>query len=201
MRHGARKAALAITSIAAVAALTLSGCTPGGGSGGDSDAITDAEREEALNTPTELTFWTWVPDIQDQVDLFEAEYPAISVTVENVGQGLDHYAKVRTAVAAGEGPDVAQLEYQFLSSFALSGELLDLTPYGAEAIADDYVSWVWNQGVHDGEILAIPQDSGPLGNLYREDILAQAGITEAPATWADYKTAAEAVRANTTSYP
>ncbi len=37
--------------------------------------ITDAQREEALNTPTELTFWTWVPDIQDQVDMFEAEYP------------------------------------------------------------------------------------------------------------------------------
>lgn len=200
MRHGARKAALAITSIAAVAALTLSGCTPGGGGGGDTDAITDAEREEALNTPTELIFWTWVPDIQDQVDLFEAEYPAISVTVENVGQGLDHYAKVRTAVAAGEGPDVAQLEYQFLSSFALSGELLDLTPYGAGDIADDYVSWVWNQGVHNGEILAIPQDSGPLGHLYREDILTAAGVTEAPATWEDYRAAAEAVRANTTSY-
>ena len=92
---------------------------------------------------------------------------------------------------------MVQLEYQFISSFALSGELLDLTPYGAEDIAGDYVSWVWNQGVHNDEILAIPQDSGPLGNLYREDILTAAGITEAPATWEDYKTAAEAVRANT----
>ena len=140
-----------------------------------------------------------MPDIQDQVDLFEAEYPEIHVTVENVGQGLDHYAKVRTAAAAGNGPDVVQLEYQFISSFALSGELLDLTPYGAEDIADDYVPWVWNQGVHNGEILAIPQDSGPLGNLYREDILTAAGVTEPPATWEDYKTAAEAVRDNTDS--
>ena len=198
MRHGARKAAFAITSIAAVAALALTGCTSDGGSGGDPGTITDAQREEALNTPTDLTFWTWVPDIQDQVDLFEAEYPEINVTVENVGQGLDHYAKVRTAAEAGSGgPDVVQLEYQFISSFALSGELLDLTPYGAEDIADDYVSWVWNQGVHNGEILAIPQDSGPLGNLYREDILTAAGVTEAPATWEDYKTAAEAVRDNT----
>ena len=69
MRHGARKAAFAITSIAAVAALTLSGCTSDGGSGDTSGEptdgtgntngqITDAQREEALNTPTELTFWT-----------------------------------------------------------------------------------------------------------------------------------------------
>jgi multiple sugar transport system substrate-binding protein len=195
MRHG-RKAAVAITSIAAVAALTLSGCTPGTDSGGNTGVITEAEREEALNTPTELTFWTWVPDIQDQVDLFMAEYPEINVTVENVGQGLDHYAKIRTAVEAGSGaPDVVQLEQQFISSFALTGELLDLTPYGAADIADDYVPWVWNQVVAGDEILAIPQDSGPLGNLYREDILTAAGIAEPPATWADYKTAAEAVRA------
>ena len=194
MRHGARKAAVAITSIAAVAALALTGCTSDAGSGGTTGAITDAQREEALNTPTDLTFWTWVPDIQDQVDLFEKEYPAIHVKVENVGQGLDHYAKVRTAAQAGNGPDVVQLEYQFISSFALSGELLDLTPYGAADIAGDYVPWVWKQGVANDQILAIPQDSGPLGNLYREDILTAAGVTEPPATWADYKTAAEAVR-------
>ena len=88
MRHGARKAAFAITSIATVAALALTGCTSDGGSG-STGAITDEQREEALNTETDLTFWTWVPDIQDQVDLFEAEYPAIHVKVENVGQGLD----------------------------------------------------------------------------------------------------------------
>ena len=92
---------------------------------------------------------------------------------------------------------MVQLEYQFISSFALSGELLDLTPYGAADIADDYVPWVWNQGVANDQILAIPQDSGPLGNLYREDILTAAGVTEPPATWEDYKTAAEAVRDNT----
>ena len=39
-----------------------------------------------------------------------------------------------------------------------------------------------------------------MGNLYREDILTAAGVTEPPATWEDYKTAAEAVRANTDSY-
>ena len=49
--------------------------------------ISQEEIDEALSTPTELTFWTWVPDIQNEVDLFEEAYPAISVTVENVGQG------------------------------------------------------------------------------------------------------------------
>src|SRR4051794_1363606 len=226
MRQGARKAAVAITSIAAAAALTLAGCTSStdsddnnsagsdnnspssdnnspssDNSGGASEEITDAQREEALKTPTDLTFWTWVPDIQDQVDLFEKQYPAIHVKVENVGQGLDHYSKVRTASKAGTGgPDLVQLEYQFISSFAQTGDLLDLTPYGAADIASDYVPWVWKQVVSNDQVLAIPQDSGPMGNLYREDIMQAAGVTEPPATWADYKTAAEKVRANTNSY-
>lgn len=197
MRQRARNAAVAITSIATVAALTLTGCTPAEGPSGDSGVISEADREKALSTPTELTFWTWVPDIQDQVDLFEAEYPAIHVTVENVGQGLDHYSKVRTASAAGTGPDVVQLEYQFISSFALTGELLDLTPYGGAELADDYSPGIWAQVLSGDDVLAIPQDAGPLGNLYREDIMTAAGITEPPATWEDYKTAAVAVKDKT----
>ena len=199
MRNGARRAAVTITSIAAVAALTLTGCTGADTPGSTGGAITDEQREKALNTPTELTFWTWVPDIQDQVDLFEKEYPAINVTVENVGQGLDHYSKVRTASQAGTGPDVIQLEYQFISSFALTGELLDLTPYGGADLADEYSPGIWNQVLANDQVLAIPQDSGPLGNLYREDIMTAAGITEPPVTWDDYKVAAEAVAANTDS--
>lgn len=195
MRQGVRKAAVTITSIAVVAALALTGCTSAETPDSTGGVITDAEREKALNTPTELTFWTWVPDIQDQVDLFEKEYPAINVTVENVGQGLDHYSKVRTASEAGTGPDVIQLEYQFISSFALTGELLDLTPYGGAELADEYSPGIWNQVLANDQVLAIPQDSGPMGNLYREDILTAAGVTEPPATWEDYKAAAEAVRA------
>ena len=43
MRQGARKAAVAITSIAAVAALTLTGCTPDAGTGGPTGEITDEQ--------------------------------------------------------------------------------------------------------------------------------------------------------------
>ena len=50
--------------------------------------VSQEDIDKAMSTPTELTFWTWVPDIQNQVDLFEAKYPAIKVKVENVGQGL-----------------------------------------------------------------------------------------------------------------
>ncbi len=190
--------------IVVVGALALTACSPGGGGGDEAattDDITAEQREEALSTPTELTFWTWVPDIENQVALFEETYPEIDVTVENVGQGLPHYQKLRSALEAGEGaPDVAQIEYQYIPSFVLSEALLDLTPYGASEIEDDYVGWAWNQVAPGEQVWGIPQDVGPMGNLYREDLLTQAGITEPPATWEEYATAARAVKDTTGSY-
>ncbi|MFC8682032.1 ABC transporter substrate-binding protein [Microbacterium ureisolvens] len=197
----ARRTAATLTVGAATVAVLLAGCAPGGSGGEAQGPITQDQIDEALSTPTELTFWTWVPDIQNEVDLFEAKYPDIKVKVENVGQGLPHYQKLRSAIEAGEGaPDVAQIEYQYIPSFVLPESLLDLTPYGGDDLSDQFVDWAWNQVSPGDEVWAVPQDVGPMGNLYREDILAAAGITEPPATWDDYATAAQAVKDQTGSY-
>ena len=45
----------------------------------------------------------------------------------------------------------------------LPESLLDLTPYGADDLASDYVDWAWNQVSPDDEVWAIPQDVGPDG--------------------------------------
>ncbi len=201
MKKARRTTALALVSGAVSVGLLMSGCTPSSGGGEAQGPVSQDQIDEAMTTPTKLTFWTWVPDIENEVKLFEEKYPAIDVTVENVGQGLPHYQKLRSAIEAGEGaPDVAQIEYQYIPSFVLPESLLDLTPYGADDLSGDYVDWAWNQVSPDEEVWAIPQDVGPMGNLYREDILAQAGITEPPATWDEYATAAKAVKDATGSY-
>ena len=202
MRKRAPRSALALGAGLLTTALLLAGCTSGGATTSTSGtAISQTQIDKAMKTPTTLTFWTWVPDIQNEVDLFEKAYPAIKVKVENVGQGAPHYTKIRTALKAGTGaPDVAQIEYQYISSFNVTKSLLDLTPYGAAKLKSEYVPWVWNQVVSDNQVLAIPQDSGPMGNLYRADILKAAGITTAPTTWEEYATDAAAVKSKTGSY-
>ena len=186
--------AMKLSAVAAAAALALTGCTASG-------APSTSDFDEAMSTPTTITMWSWVPGLEKQLALFEKAYPEITVTLENVGQGGDHYTKVRTALEAGTGaPDVMQLEYQYVSSFVLTDSLLDLSAYGAADIKDQFTPWVWAQVSNGDSVYAIPQDAGPLGNLYREDLLTTAGITDAPATWADYATAAEAVKSTTGSY-
>ncbi|GAA0320821.1 ABC transporter substrate-binding protein [Kineococcus aurantiacus] len=195
-----RRSAAQLLAGSAVTGLALAACSDG--SNNETAApVSSADAEKALNTETQLTYWTWVPDIDKEVALFQEKYPKIKVKVENVGQGLAHYQKVRTALKSKEGaPDVVQIEYQYIPSFTVTDSLLDLAPLGATDLAGDYVGWVWEQVSHDDAVWAIPQDTGPMGNLYRSDILERAGITTPPETWDDYATAAATVRSATGSY-
>jgi multiple sugar transport system substrate-binding protein len=192
----------ALASGALACVLLLTGCSSGEEkSSSDTKALSQSDIDKAMNTPTKLTFWTWLPDIQKNVDLFEKKYPKIDVTVENVGNGVAEFTKIRSAVKAGKGaPDVVQLSTSFVSSFVATDNLLDLTPYGAADFEKDYLPGMWNQ-VADGEhVWAVPQDWGPVGLVYREDLLKKAGISDLPKTWEEFATAAEKVKAATGSY-
>ena len=182
--------------MAATLGLTACGGSDDEGSTDASATVSQAEIDKAMQTPTELTFWTWVPDIQKEVALFQRKYPAIKVNVVNAGQGQPHYQKLRTALTAGSGaPDVAQLEFQNVPTFTLTNDLLDLRPYGAGALKDRFVDWTWGQVTgQDGQVWAIPQDTGPMGMLYRQDIFDKHGITP-PKTWAEFADAARKLHA------
>jgi multiple sugar transport system substrate-binding protein len=182
--------------MAATLGLTACGGSDDEGSTDASATVSQAEIDKAMQTPTELTFWTWVPDIQKEVALFQRKYPAIKVNVVNAGQGQPHYQKLRTALTAGSGaPDVAQIEFQNIPTFTLTNDLLDLRPYGAGALKDRFVDWTWGQVTgQDGQVWAIPQDTGPMGMLYRQDIFDKHGITP-PKTWAEFADAARKLHA------
>jgi multiple sugar transport system substrate-binding protein len=194
-RQLTRRTFFAATS-AVAAGLALDACSSSGSSPAKATAVTQAEIDKAMKTPTTLTFWTWVPDIAQQVAIFERQYPAIKVNVVNPGQGTPLYTKLRTALDSGKGaPDLSQVEYQYLPTFAILNGFVDLRPYGAAANADKFVDWVWAQVTGpNGEIYAYPQDTGPMGMLYREDIFAAHGIS-VPATWDDFATAARKLHA------
>jgi multiple sugar transport system substrate-binding protein len=167
-----------LTSLA-VAGVCVAAAVPGLALGGKS-------RSQAVT----LTFWSWVPHLKEAVTLFNKSHPDIQVKVVNVGQGLTEYTKLRTALKAGRGaPDVVQIEFQYIPTFTTIKGLADLSKYGAGAIARDYVPWTWAQVSEGSKVWAIPQDSGPMGLLYRKDILAKYGIA-VPKTWADYAAAA-----------
>jgi multiple sugar transport system substrate-binding protein len=141
-------------------------------------------------TPVEISFWSWVPSIQDQVDEWNQTHPDIKVNYENAGAGNAEYTKLNTALQANSGiPDVVQIEYQHLPNYILQGVLLDLTQYGANDVKDQFVPWTWSQVSQGDAVYAYPQDAGPMVMFCNDAVLDKYGIS-VPTTWDEFATAA-----------
>ena len=142
--------------------------------------------------PVELTFWSWVPHIQNEVALFEKAYPKIKVKYVNAGQGTPEYTKLRTVLKSGSGvPDVVQIEFQYIPTFKQIDALADISQHGAADVKNDFVPWTWDQVSDGSKVYAIPQDGGPMGLLYRKDIFEQYNL-KVPQTWDEF--AQEAIK-------
>lgn len=129
------------------------------------------------------------------------------VQVEVVSRSYkDHHTAMTTALSTAAGlPDVMALESRFLGSFALGAGLENLSrePYGADRFADRFVPFSWKQSQNpQGQAVALPTDIGPGTLLYRADLLAKAGLTEADLTpsWEAYVEAGVRIKKATGAY-
>ncbi|RNG28848.1 extracellular solute-binding protein [Streptomyces botrytidirepellens] len=173
---------------AALAAPALSACGQTVGA-----ARTTRQEPTRRGQKVTLTFWTWVP-MQKTVDLWNRTHPDVQVRMQTIPQNVQGgYQKMYAALAAGNPPDLAQVEYHELPAFMLVNGLTDLSAYGADALRGRYAPWQWEQGVFGGRVHTIPQASGPMGLFYRRDLFGKFGI-ETPATWAEFEHAARVVK-------
>jgi multiple sugar transport system substrate-binding protein len=169
----------------AAAGLALAACSSGGSSASTSTG----------SGKVTLTFWTWVPGISQSVNEWNKAHPGIHVNLDETTSGVaGTYAKMYSALQAGNAPDLGQIEYATLPNFEHVGGLVDLSQYGADSIKQDFVTWTWGQVTQGGAVYAIPQDTGPMGLFYRADLLKKYGLT-VPTTWAEYLSDAKKVHA------
>jgi multiple sugar transport system substrate-binding protein len=140
-----------------------------------------AAADETVN----LVLWSWLPDFQAEVDLFEKAHPNIKVKLVNAGQGPGEYTNLRAGLKAGSGlPDVCHVEFQVVSSFKQVNALADIGQW-ANPHKGEFAAWSWNQ-VSDGDkVYAMPWDSGPIAILYRKDIFDKHGLS-VPKTWDEF---------------
>lgn len=191
--HSTLRRRLSVTlATGVVTAMTLVGCASGGGTASGSDTDLDA----ALEAGGTITYWSWTPSAEAQVEAFEKEYPNVTVDYVNAGTGNDHYTKMQNAIKAGSGgPDVAQVEYYAVPQFAFADSLLDLTPYGMDDLESKFTESTWNHMVSDSKLYGLPQDSGPMALFYNKTVFDANGI-EVPVTWDEYVAAAETINAS-----
>ncbi|GAA1822101.1 ABC transporter substrate-binding protein [Agromyces salentinus] len=179
---------IAVGGTVAVAAAALTGC-----SAGESSA-TECTNEIVNAEATQVSVWAWYPAFEQVVDLFNETHDDVQICWTNAGQGNDEYTKFSTALEAGSGaPDVIMLESEVLSSFSIRDGLVDLTEYGAADVQGDYTEGAWKDVSSGDAVYAIPVDGGPMGMLYRQDILDEYGIA-APTTWDEFAAAAQTLK-------
>lgn len=173
-----------LLAVAAAAALALLAACGGGGT--DRGAA-DTGGGGVVN----LHYWTWWPKAPEIVKVWNAAHPGIQVHVENVGGGTQQSAKLQAAVAAGEGPDLALAEYEWLPSYISGGIARDITAY-AGSLKSAYTTANWDLVALGGGVYGVPLDQAPMAMMYRADLLARYGIAP-PATWQEFAADAELV--------
>jgi multiple sugar transport system substrate-binding protein len=183
---GLKKRSSVVLATGLVVAFALSGC---------------AASTPAKPASGDVTLWSWGPDLNLQVAICQKKLPAINITLVNNGVGAAQYQKLRTAIQGKSGvPDLAQIAYSELPGFIVSKDLADVGKLGANDLKKDYSASTWEAVSRGKEVFGLPWDGGPMGLLYRNDVLAQYNIN-VPTTWDEFAKAARALhKADPTKY-
>lgn len=175
---------------ASALAAGMAACAPPG-----TDDINAQPTIPAADGKVTVTYWAWLKDLQKVADVFNASQDRITVETAWIpGGNSGGYAKILSAVAAGGGPDIAQVELRSLPEFALAGALTDLSRYGFAEKEGLFDPGAWAQARVGESIWGVPQDTGPCAFFYNREVLeGELGIAP-PTSWEDFRTAAQQVK-------
>jgi multiple sugar transport system substrate-binding protein len=186
-----RRRLFATALAAVVAAVTVAACgssSSGGGSGSGSGGKVTLKLVAAdygtgpSNTSTK--YW------QGIVDAFHKANPSINVKI-TVIPWTNFDSQVQTMVQNHNYPDVTEGDY--FSSYAQQGLL-----YPAKQVLSDpgnLLPVFAKQGTYNGTQYGMPFTTSSRTLFYNKKLFAKAGISSAPATWADIQTDAAKIKA------
>ncbi|MGW9113659.1 extracellular solute-binding protein [Microbacterium sp. NPDC055683] len=168
-----------VAGLGLVGVLALAGC------GRADDAAAPAAADTVVDDSAATgTVSLWAPDgdakvLDEVLAPFLADNPDLDLEITLVPEA-EYETKLRSAIAAGTGPDLAQLypetETQFLETGAFAA-----VPDGL-VDAESFFAGAWDSGVLDGAAYSVPWYSYTYTLVYRADLAEAAGV-DAPATW------------------
>ncbi|MET7481724.1 sugar ABC transporter substrate-binding protein [Streptomyces sp. NPDC005538] len=143
--------------------------------------------------PAEITFWSWTLNADAVVAKFNATHPDIHVKYSQITNGTDGYAKIFTAIKAGNGPDLFNCEYSELPNFVSQGDVQDISKYVPKSVTSKFAEGAVQATTLDGKTWAVPYDVEPQMLYYRKDLFKKYDLT-VPTTWDQFKADAVALK-------
>ncbi len=172
---------------ALVLAAILFGCSPA--SAGDEKVI----RLWAMGREGEV--------VTQLMPAFEKENPGVRVEVQQIPWTAAH-EKMLTAYVGEATPDLAMLGNTWVPEFVALNALEPLDEMAARSKVirrDDFFPGIWKTNVVGGKTYGIPWYVDTRLIFYRSDILAKAGYTRMPETWAEWVTCMKKIKSQMTA--
>lgn len=160
------------------ATLLLAGCSASPGGDGGSDE----------NVTLEMSWWgddSRAALFGEVIDLFEAEYPNITVTKTPVGSPDDLFNRLVTDFGGGgdTAPDVFALGGAKPQEYGSVGALLDLGTVADTVQSSLFPDFSLTSAVVDDKLYGLPTGGNATAAFINEDIFAQAGVPLPDASW------------------
>lgn len=184
MRTVQRSAALAIVALMAVA-----GCGRSSGEEPGTSKALDSGKAKG-----EITVWAMGTEGEKLGVLaedFMKENPDAKVKVTAIPWDGAH-DKIATAMAGRQTPDVGMIGTTWMGEFAKAGGL-DATPDNVVNKAD-FFEGAWNTTVVGGRSYGVPWYVETRLIYVNKEVAAKAGVTAAPRTWEEFKSAVKAFK-------
>ena len=172
----------AVAASVVVGSVFLAGCS---GSPASSDEPTLSDDPVTIS----VTFWggdARVQSTQEAIDAFEKEHPTITVEPQFTDWN-GYWDQLATSTAAGDMPDVVQMDELYLASYGARGALYDLG--GLDIDTSEFDESALGTGQVGGTQYALPIGVGVYSIVANADLFAQYGV-ELPDddtwTWDDF---------------
>lgn len=161
-----------LLAVTAAGALVLGACSgDGGGAGGGSGEEGGGEDGEVT-----LRFGWWGSDTRHEqteevIAAFEEANPGVTVQGEP-GDWSGYWDKLATQVAAGDAPDLIQMDAAYIREYAERGALLELDQVDTSAIPEDIVA----NGSIDDAVYGMTTGINALVYMANPDLFEETGI-------------------------
>ena len=114
----------------------------------------------------------------------------LSISLKEVVSWNDVYTVVDTRIAAGQAPDILNIDV--FANYANEGLLEPVSQWCPEELYNDFFPSFIDQSVIDDTVWAVPDLASARALFYNVDMFEEVGI-EVPTTWAELEDASQAI--------
>lgn len=174
--------------LAGVMALSAVGCGSGTAAGSGSPASETASGAGGGEPMTlKITWWgsqSRHDYTQKLLDLYKKSHPNITFSASPSGWD-GYFDKLSTMTASGSMPDIVQMDYLYITTYAKNNSVADLQPFIDDKTIDasGIDEALLNTGKIDGKMAGLVLATSVLAFGYNPDVLSKAGVAEPTSKW------------------